>query len=157
MIIHAYNPNTWEIEPGEAGVQGHLELCRDEASLNYVRQGFSVEPWLSWNSLCKPGWPQTQKSTCLCLPSAGIKGVRHHCSAQNILSNTFPIFFSKCQWTLSSRIVFSHVAARYSVEPFSNMRTVFKEAQVWEWREGLTVAKGLDLIPSTHMEAHNYG
>jgi hypothetical protein len=21
------------------------------------RQGFSVKPWLSWNSLCKPGWP----------------------------------------------------------------------------------------------------
>jgi hypothetical protein len=29
-------------------------------------------------SLCSPGWPGTQKSTCLCLPSAGIKGV-HHC------------------------------------------------------------------------------
>jgi hypothetical protein len=24
------------------------------------------------------GWPQTQKSVCLCLLSAGIKGVRHH-------------------------------------------------------------------------------
>jgi hypothetical protein len=35
-------------------------------------------PWLSWNSLCRPGWPQTQKSACLCLSSAGIKGVRHH-------------------------------------------------------------------------------
>jgi hypothetical protein len=33
---------------------------------------------LSWNSLCRPGWPRTQKSACLCLPSAGIKGVRHH-------------------------------------------------------------------------------
>jgi hypothetical protein len=30
---------------------------------------------LSWNSLCRPGWPRTQKSACLCLPSAGIKGV----------------------------------------------------------------------------------
>ena len=28
--------------------------------------------------LCRPGWPQTQKSACLCLPSAGIKGVCHH-------------------------------------------------------------------------------
>jgi hypothetical protein len=28
--------------------------------------------------LCRPGWPQTQKSTYLCLPSAGIKGMRHH-------------------------------------------------------------------------------
>jgi hypothetical protein len=44
----------------------------------FLRQGFSVSPWLSWNSLCRPGWPQTQKSACLCLPSAGIKGMRHH-------------------------------------------------------------------------------
>jgi hypothetical protein len=35
-------------------------------------------PWLSWNSLCRPGWPRTQKFACLCLSSAGIKGVRHH-------------------------------------------------------------------------------
>jgi hypothetical protein len=44
----------------------------------FSRQGFSVYPWLAWNSLCGPGWPGTQKSTCLCLPSAGIKGVSHH-------------------------------------------------------------------------------
>jgi hypothetical protein len=31
-------------------------------------------PWMSWNSLCRPGWSQTQKSACLCLPSAGVKG-----------------------------------------------------------------------------------
>jgi hypothetical protein len=29
-------------------------------------------------SLYSPGCPGTQKSTCLCLPSAGIKGVCHH-------------------------------------------------------------------------------
>jgi hypothetical protein len=29
-------------------------------------------------SLCSPGCPGTQKSTCLCLPSAGIKGVCSH-------------------------------------------------------------------------------
>jgi hypothetical protein len=44
----------------------------------FSRQGFSVYPWLSWNSLCRPGWPPTQKFACLCLPSAGIKGVCHH-------------------------------------------------------------------------------
>jgi hypothetical protein len=52
----------------------------------FSRQGFSVQPWLSWNSLGRPGWPQTQKSACLCLPSAGIKGVRHHCPAKIFLS-----------------------------------------------------------------------
>jgi hypothetical protein len=44
----------------------------------FQRQGFSVYPWLSWNSLCRSGCPQTQKSACLCLLSAGIKGVHHH-------------------------------------------------------------------------------
>jgi hypothetical protein len=43
-----------------------------------LKHGFSVYPWLSWNSLSTPGWPRTQKSTCLCLPSAGIKGMGHH-------------------------------------------------------------------------------
>jgi hypothetical protein len=33
----------------------------------FSRQRFSVQPWLSWNSFCRPGWPRTQKSACLCL------------------------------------------------------------------------------------------
>ena len=44
----------------------------------FSRQCFSVQPWLSWNSLCRPSWPPTQKSACFCLLSAGIKGVCHH-------------------------------------------------------------------------------
>jgi hypothetical protein len=48
-------------------------------------------------SLCSPGCPgahfvdqaglKTQKSACLCLLSAGIKGVRHHAGPQNNLSS----------------------------------------------------------------------
>lgn len=34
--------------------------------------------WLSWNSLYRSGWPQTHRSTSLCLQSAGINGVCHH-------------------------------------------------------------------------------
>ena len=48
-------------------------------------QGFSVQHLLSWNSLCRPGCPWIQKSACLCLPSAGIKGMCHHCLARNKL------------------------------------------------------------------------
>jgi hypothetical protein len=48
----------------------------------FSRQDFSVYPWLSWNSLCRPYWSQTQKSICLCLPSARIKGVCHYCPAE---------------------------------------------------------------------------
>ena len=43
----------------------------------FLRQGFSVYPWLSWNSIWTRGWPWTQIPTCLCLPSAGITGVTH--------------------------------------------------------------------------------
>lgn len=38
-------------------------------------QGLSTEPWLSWNSICRPGWSQTQRSACLFLLSTGIKGM----------------------------------------------------------------------------------
>jgi hypothetical protein len=43
--------------------------------IGFSRQVFSVYPWMSWNSLCRPGCPLTQKSSCLCLLSAGIKGM----------------------------------------------------------------------------------
>jgi hypothetical protein len=46
---------------------------------------------LSWNSLCRPGWPQTQKSACLCLPSAGIKGVHHHAQLELLIFKKHPI------------------------------------------------------------------
>jgi hypothetical protein len=57
----------------------------------FLRQGFSVQPWLSWNSLCRPGWPRTQKSACSCLPSAGVKGVRHHRPATTFLKKMYLI------------------------------------------------------------------
>jgi hypothetical protein len=41
-----------------------------------------VQYCLFWNSLCRPGWPWTQRSTCLCLLRARIKGVSHYCLAQ---------------------------------------------------------------------------
>jgi hypothetical protein len=47
----------------------------------FFKTGFLCIALPVWNSSCRPGWPRTQKSTCLCLPSAGIKGVHHHCPA----------------------------------------------------------------------------
>ena len=43
----------------------------------FFKTGFPVYPWLSWSSLCRSGWSQTQKSSCLCLTSAGSKSVHH--------------------------------------------------------------------------------
>jgi hypothetical protein len=60
---------------GEEGEHFELSFFLSFSFFGFLRQGFSVWPWLSWNSLCRPGWPRTQKSACLCLPSAGIKGV----------------------------------------------------------------------------------
>ena len=34
--------------------------------------GFLWWPWRSWNSLCRPGCPGMQRSTCLCFLRAGI-------------------------------------------------------------------------------------
>ena len=52
-----------------------------------LRQCFSVQPWLSWNLLCRPGWPRTQKFACLCLPSAEIKGMCNHCLSVSMIIN----------------------------------------------------------------------
>jgi hypothetical protein len=41
-------------------------------------QSISVQLWLSWNLIYRPSWPWTQRSTCLCLESARIKGVHYH-------------------------------------------------------------------------------
>jgi hypothetical protein len=41
----------------------------------FIETGFLSVALAVLDSLCRPGWPQTQKSTYLCLPSAEIKGV----------------------------------------------------------------------------------
>jgi hypothetical protein len=46
---------------------------------------------LSWNELCRPGW--LQKSACLCLPSAVIKGMRHHCPAEDNFQESILSFY----------------------------------------------------------------
>lgn len=40
--------------------------CKDTFGLGvwfFLRQGLTIELWMSWNSLLKPGWPWTQSST----------------------------------------------------------------------------------------------
>ncbi|GAB1292464.1 Tripartite motif-containing 30C [Apodemus speciosus] len=40
-----------------------------------------LQAWLSWNSLCRPGWPPTQKSACFCLPEDANSVVRRYIKA----------------------------------------------------------------------------
>lgn len=57
----------------------HL-LAPPSDMLAHFRDGnLTVEPWLTWNSICRPGCPQSQKrSICLSLTSAEIKGEYCH-------------------------------------------------------------------------------
>jgi hypothetical protein len=48
------NPNLQGLNTGQTGT------CSFSFSFFFFyfsRQGFSVYPWLSWDSLCRPGWP----------------------------------------------------------------------------------------------------
>jgi hypothetical protein len=88
-LSDAFNHSTKEEEAGRA-----LQIW---ASLGYIVRpwAFCLFGWLVFGFvffqtgfLCialaiqeltlQTGWPRTQKSACLCLSSAGIKGVSHH-------------------------------------------------------------------------------
>lgn len=50
--------------------QRQLLVQKDLLNLFFLlRYGLILQPWLVWNSLCKPRTPVV---TCLCLPSAGV-------------------------------------------------------------------------------------
>jgi len=56
--------------------QDGVSLCRVSTALAVLK-------------LAQGGWPQTQGSACLCLPSAGIKGVYHHHTVVRLLVGWF--------------------------------------------------------------------
>ena len=58
---------------------------------------------LSWNSLCRSSWPQTQRSFCLCSPSAGIEDMSH-CPAVILFSMEMEISVT---WHLLSIMLYS--------------------------------------------------
>jgi hypothetical protein len=95
---------------------GTVLVCLFVCLFCFLRQGFSAWPWLSWNSLCRPGCPRTQKSACLCLLSAGIKGVRHHAGLERCFFNSSLSFLSPhlldvhtfLLWVLSPRLCEAH-------------------------------------------------
>jgi hypothetical protein len=62
---------------GVEGREGEQEGGRDLLHLSCFVLFCFVFVFRDRVSLCSPGCPGTQKSACLCLPSAGIKGVRH--------------------------------------------------------------------------------
>ena len=75
----------------------------------FLRQGFSVQDWLSWNSFCRTGWPRTQKSVRPCLPNGRIKGMFHYCLAF--------FFFRTCSYLHFKCYLLSwfHISRKHSI------------------------------------------
>jgi hypothetical protein len=62
-----------------------LNMCSD----NQIWEDFSNQAYKrSKRFLCSPWWPWFQRSTCLCLPSAMIKGMHYLCLAEILSSWT---------------------------------------------------------------------
>nr|BAC31898.1 unnamed protein product [Mus musculus] len=59
-------------------VQLHPAPCYLLVAIDYTRQDFFVEPCLSWNSLCRPGYSGTQTFAYFCLLRAEVKGMNPH-------------------------------------------------------------------------------
>lgn len=72
----------------------------------FLRHGFSMEPWLTWNS-CKLA-AKSQRSTCFCLSCSRIKGVLH---------------YAKCECLVVSLVVSVHFTSPYRWEALSLPRT----------------------------------
>ena len=74
------------------------------------------------NSLCRPGWPRTQRSACLCLPGAGIKGTCHHRPAKAYSPKSSMAGIVSVPWRLRQRDCKQFQPGWFSTwGPFSNI------------------------------------
>jgi hypothetical protein len=106
-----------------------------------------VQLWLSWNSLCRPVWPRTQRSTYLCLPSARMKGVRHHCLAYVAYLKEMSINCRQCGISKKAVLIFlfMHKKGHKSIQRSTNHgnqtltrsrnHLLWMEARLWSERE----------------------
>lgn len=54
----------------------------------FLGQSFFVKQlWLFWNLLCRSSWPRTQRSACICLPSARVNPMYHHTLLLSLFKN----------------------------------------------------------------------
>ena len=72
-LLYRHEDQNWE-SPGLCACQTHTLQSQTRSHsktlmvwlglfsylFGFLKQGFSVQPWLSWDSLCLSGWPQTQ-------------------------------------------------------------------------------------------------
>ena len=76
----------WTVSQCEMGIPKLLEGTQHESTSLLFCFIFRDRVF---NSIFRPSWSQILRSACLCLPSARIKGVHHHCQAESSVLN-FP-------------------------------------------------------------------
>jgi hypothetical protein len=105
-MTHLYRAVTpWHIALNSVPKTSAFFLTSSCLFVCFSRQGFLCEPWLSWNLLCSPRWPQTQISAYLCLPSAGIKGLCHHCLSHLRILKNMLLSCSLMKWRWAHRVL----------------------------------------------------
>lgn len=52
----------YQVEPDEAEVPNEAEVVAFFVCYLYLSQALTTEPWMAWNFLYRPGWPQTYSS-----------------------------------------------------------------------------------------------
>ena len=99
--------------------------------------------------LCRPGWPHTQKSACLCLPRAGIKGMCHHTRQQGLnISFAFLAVWlgrSHFTWLYNLYLETTHKGALHWVE-FFPVRI--------EWIHTHEVCSGVKALCASYYPSH---
>ena len=84
-------------------------------------------PWLSYNSLCRPG--------CLCLPCAGIRGLCHDCSVKWYFENFYLYFCVMSISVLPACVSMYHMHAGpwRSLDPLNWGYICKPPCKCWEW------------------------
>lgn len=82
----------WGLPHAFLMVRVHLQKGEQKICLNTsfsLKCSLSMEAWLTWNTLCRLGWTQTQWSVYLYLSSAGTKCMCHYLRLYFCFDNSF--------------------------------------------------------------------
>ena len=62
----------------------------------FLEKGSYCITWMARNTLCRPCWSQTQRSTCLCFPSAAVHAFNFSTQEAKVACTTLASFSLNC-------------------------------------------------------------